>query len=386
MTPIEKKIITANVSLLLKQPFFGNLTTRMHLVAGTDESCPTAATDFRNLYYNPSWFDKMSIKQVEYVLCHEVLHCAFEHMFRREFRNPKIWNVACDYVVNGIIERERIGEAPTDIPPLYDPKYDGMNAYKVYDLLMAEYDEISIDELGQLLDKHLDGAASLDGKPLSGGEIQKIKDEIVDGLMQAAAAAAGAGSIPGEIARMLNNLTNPKMDWKQILREQVVSTIKSDFTFTRPNRKSAHSHAILPGTVPQERIEVCVGVDMSGSISQQQASEMLSEVAGIMVSFDDYNIRVWTYDTKVYNMQEFDQYNGHEITEYKCLGGGGTDFMCNYDFMKDNDITPRIFINFTDGYDSGGFGDPDHCSTIFILHGTTSIVAPFGTTVYYDEN
>ena len=112
-------------------------------------------------------------------------------------------------------------------------------------------------------------------------EAQKIKDEIKEGMMQAAQ-AAGAGNTPGEIQRMIKELTEPKMNWREILQQQIQSTIRNDFTFQRPNRKSWHTGAILPGMDFDETIDICVAVDMSGSIGNVQAQDFLSEIQGII--------------------------------------------------------------------------------------------------------
>jgi predicted metal-dependent peptidase len=124
---------------------------------------------------------------------------------------------------------------------------------------------------------------------------------------------------------------------------------------------------------------------MSGSISNEQASDFITEVKGIMQQFTDFKINIWCFDTKVYNHQEFTSDNSEDIDEYQVVGGGGTLFEANWDFMKSNDIEPKKFIMFTDGYPGSSWGDEDYCDTLFIIHGTKSIVPPFGQVAYYDD-
>jgi len=105
-----------------------------------------------------------------------------------------------------------------------------------------------------------------------------------------------------------------------------------------------------------------------------------------MQAFDSFKLRVWTFDTQVYGYKEFTPDNVDELDEYEAKGGGGTSFECNWEFMKENDIAPKLFIMMTDGYPCGGWctpGDEEYCDTLFLIHGTTSIVAPFGQTAYY---
>jgi len=111
----------------------------------------------------------------------------------------------------------------------------------------------------------------------------------------------------------------------------------------------------------------------------------LSEIKGIMEEFKDFNMKVWCFDTKVYNEQDFDGYCAEDIHEYEIMGGGGTEFDCNWEYMKENDIQPKKFIMFTDGYPWGSWGDEDYCDTVFIIHGNDKVEPPFGTFAYYDE-
>jgi len=385
--PIIDKIIVARVGLLLRHPFFGNMATRLKIEEGT-EWMGTAATDGRTIYFNREFFEPLSVKQVEFVIAHEILHNVFDHMSRREGRNPKIFNIAADYCVNGQLVRDRIGEHVIEgITIFHDTKYYGMGAEEVYDKIFDEMDEKELDQLGQLLDDHIDWGDQdgKDGKPkYSKEELKQIRDEIREATMQAAQ-AAGAGNTPASVQRMIKELTEPKMNWREILRQQIQSTIKNDYSFMRPNRKGWHMNAILPGTQFQETIDICVSIDMSGSIGDEQAKDFLSEIKGIMQEYRDFKIKVWCFDTKVYNEADFDGYNIDEFDYYEPMGGGGTEFDVNWEYMKQNDIQPKKFIMFTDGYPWGSWGDENYCDTVFIIHGNNTIVPPFGEFAYYEE-
>jgi len=384
--PVIDKIIVARVSLLLKHPFFGNMATRLK-IQEAEKWLPTAATDGRHIYFNREFFEKLTVKQVEFVIAHEILHNVFDHMTRRESRNPQVFNIAADYCVNGQLVRDRIGDHQIpDIKIFHDSKYYGMGAEEVYDRIFDEYDQEELEALGQLLDEHVDWGA--DGKPgqpkYTKEELKEIRDEIREATIQAAQ-AAGAGHTPASVQRMIKELTEPKMNWREILRQQIQSTIKNDYTFMRPNRKGWHMSAILPGTQFQETIDICVAIDMSGSIGDEQAKDFLSEIKGIMQEYRDFKIKVWCFDTKVYNEQDYDGYSMDEFDEYQPMGGGGTDFEANWEYMKENDIQPKKFIMFTDGYPYGSWGDENYCDTVFIIHGNNTVVPPFGEFAYYEE-
>jgi predicted metal-dependent peptidase len=382
--PIIDKIIVARVGLLLRHPFFGNLATRMG-IKEADDWLPTAATDGRNIYFNREFFTPLTVKQVEFVIAHEILHAVFDHMSRRESRDPKVFNIACDFAVNGQIVRDGIGDhVLPNIQIFHDPKYYGWSAEQVYDELYEKYDEEQLAALGQMLDEHLDNENGKDGQPsYTKEELKQIRDEMREAVMQAAQ-AAGAGNIPASVARMIKDLTEPKMNWREILRQQIQSTIKNDYTFMRPNRKGWHMSAILPGTNYDETIDICVAIDMSGSIGDDQAKDFLSEIKGIMEEYKDFKIKVWCFDTQVYNEQDFDGYSMDNFLDYEPMGGGGTEFDANWDYMKEHNITPKKFIMFTDGYPWGSWGDENYCDTVFIIHGNDTIVPPWGEFAYYE--
>ena len=131
-----------------------------------------------------------------------------------------------------------------------------------------------------------------------------------------------------------------------------------------------------------EAIDICVGIDASGSIDQQTLKEFLSEVAGIMQQYDDYQIHVWSYDTQVYNVEVYRADEGRDIASYQAKGGGGTDFNASYEYMKENDIVPKTYLNFTDLYPCGSFGDESYCDTIFVAcKNAAKQDAPFGITI-----
>jgi predicted metal-dependent peptidase len=394
---IVEKLITARIGLLLRHPFFGNLATRLKLVDATDW-CGTLATDGRHFYYNNDFVNALTPKECEFGFAHEVLHNVFDHMGRRESRDPKLSNIAADYAANQILKDERIGEVPSFIQIFQDNKYRGWSYEQIYEEIEKNAIKIDISQLGELLDEHLDGEGDDGegdgedgdqegkgkGRPkLTPEEKKAIRDEIKEAMV-AAAQSAGAGKVPAGIQRMIQSFTEPKMDWRQMLRMNIQSIFKSNFSFARPNRKSMHSGAILPGMMNEETIDVSVCIDMSGSISDSMARDFLSEVKGIMEEYKDFKLDLWCFDTDIYNYQKFTGDTADDINQYECQGGGGTDFDVNFQFMKDNDIQPKKFIMFTDGYPCGSWGDEDYCDTLFIIHGSKDIVSPFGQTAYYE--
>jgi predicted metal-dependent peptidase len=394
---VREKLITARVGLLLRASFFGNLATRLKLV-NADEWCSTAATDGRNFYYNSRFIQMLRPKEIEFLFGHEVLHCVYDHFGRRGDRDPQLFNIANDFAVNADLIKHRVGEKITTVPCLHDTKYDGMSSEEIYDVLYEKAEKIDISKLlDQMIDEHLDGDGDGDsdgdqegkgkGRPkLSEADRQAIKDEIKEAMLAAAQTSDGAGNIPAGVMRLIKDLTEPQMNWRELLRMNLESTIKSDFTWMRASRRGWHMDAVMPGMKNDEMIDIAIAIDTSGSIGEKMLKDFLGEIQGIMDSFPAYKIHVISFDTDVYNPAQYDSDNLDSICEYEPAGGGGTDFDAIYRYLKDEDITPRRLVVFTDGYPFGSWGDEAYCDATWILHGTTTIVPPWGSYAYYEEN
>ena len=403
---IIDKLVTARIALLLKHPFFGNLATRLKLV-NADSWIPTAGTDGRHFFYNTKFIDSLTPREAEFLFGHEVLHNVFEHMLVRiGDRNPMLWNIAADYAVNQILVEQKIGDMPQgkkgENKGFQDDKYKDWNAERIYDDLYKTAKKNGknfLKKLGKLIDEHIDWGKGAPGngnpkdkngkgkQPVySKEDLKKIKDEIKEAMISAAQ-STGAGNLPGAIQRLVAELTEPKMDWREIIQQQILSTIKADYTWMRPSRKAWHTTAILPGQKNDEMIDICLALDASGSISDQQCKEFLTEVKGIMDQYKDFRIHLWTFDTKVFNPKVFTPDNADELLDYTLGSGGGTEFECNWDYMKNEGIIPKKFIMFTDGWPFSTWGDSEYCDTIFLINNTydRDIEAPFGMTVQYED-
>jgi len=177
---VYDRIIVARVGLLLRHPFFGNMATRLRILAA-DDWLPTAAVDGRNLYYNTQFFNAMNNKEIEFVVAHEILHCVFDHLVRREDRNPMIYNIAADYKVNNLLVRDRIGVTPSIVDCFQDFKYEDWSSEEIYDELYEkakENGEEFLKQLGEMLDEHLDN----EGEEGESGDAGEEKDANGNGV------------------------------------------------------------------------------------------------------------------------------------------------------------------------------------------------------------
>ena len=390
----RERLVTSRIGLLLRHSFFGNLATRLQLI-NADEWCGTAATDGLKFYYNSRFVMMLKPKEVEFLVAHEVLHVVYDHIGRRNERDPQVWNIADDYAVNADLKRHKIGEFITTVPCLYESKYDGKPAEEIYDDLMKNAQKISMDDLiDQLLDDHMDGSGeSEDGEDgegkskrpkMSQEERDRIRQEVKQAIINAAQSSE-AGTLPKGVERLIRQATNPVMPWRELIQTNLTSAIRTDYSWMRPSRRGWHMDAVMPGMTPGEEIDVVVAIDMSGSISDRQAKAFLGEIGGMMEAFDGYKVHVFCFDTETYNPKDFTSENLDTIDEYEAMGGGGTDFDAIFKYLKDIGNVPKRLIVFTDGYPCGSWGDPDYCDTTWIIHGDRNPNPPFGTFALYDE-
>lgn len=428
----EERIIIARTAMVMNCPFFGILAARLELVPN-NTWCRTLAVDGKHLFYNTEFImgieDKARRQEYEDMLngaitdltpeqindalngltdknliaavCHEILHCAYNHFLRRGTRDPKKWNKAADYAINQIIDREpnkMMGEIKKSW--LFDKDFDGMPAEEIY--IILENEEAagggapggkqrggSLDQHDTPEDNHSDSDdGDEDERPqYSQEELEEFMEDFKDAMINAAMVA---GNVPAEIRRMIDDFKEPKIDWRTKLNRTIRSLIKNDVSYMMPNRRSwsngiGYGMPIFPGLKPDQDIDICVAIDASGSISTTMIKDFLSEVYGITDQFTQFKIRILTFDTRVYEVHDYITGEEEKILEYPVTGGGGTDFMAVWNHMKKDEYCPKQLVMFTDGYPGGSWGDPDYCDTLFIVHSNPKAKSPFGVTVHYEE-
>lgn len=406
---LADRIVVCRIAMFMKYPFWGNLVTRLKLKAleETDTWCRTAATDGREIFYCEEFMDPLSDKQIIFVLCHELLHVALDHICRGKTDDKMLSNIAADFVVNGILIKEGIGQYLGDyigkkdlsgyseenplfkkVGTLYDPNYDGWTYEKVYDDLMQD-ENIKKNFFGKggainiTFDSHIDGDGANGDPSISSEQLQAIRDAIREAMITASQ-SVGIGNVPGSIRRLLGDLLESKMDWRQLISAQIDSQIKNDYTFMRLGKRSFSSQgAIYPSQMRQPKIEACIALDMSGSIGPQEIREFFTEISGIVAQFESYAISVLCFDTKGYNFQTFTEDDGDAIFDYQVEGGGGTAFSGIFNYLKELDVVPKQLFVLTDGA-TVDWGDPDYCDTTFLIKNPRKIVAPYGVSVEFE--
>jgi hypothetical protein len=221
------------------------------------------------------------------------------------------------------LKKHRVGEFITSVPCLYDAKYEGMASEEIYDILYENAEKIDIGQLiDKMLDEHLDGEGNGEGgdkdgdgkekgkgRPkLSAEERQQIKDEIKEAVLAAAAASDGAGNLPAGVKRIIEDMTAPKMNWRELLRMQLESTIKSDYTWMRNSRRGWHMDAVMPGMKLDPMIDIAVTIDASGSMLDRMLKDFLAEDKKLFTADFQFPIMVLRHSAIEHNIQRMASY------------------------------------------------------------------------------
>ena len=378
MLSAEDKIIRGKVQLYRKNPFFAYLI--LHLKPIKSDIVPTMGVSARNkLYYNEEFVKKLIDEDLMIVLTHEILHINLFHLTRRGKRDPFIWNLATDLVCNKIIElnwdwdfknsiiekdgitektlKERFGIEIRDVEKkfaeeVYDILYEHFKKNKAFAKFVKSYkfdEHFDLDSLSEEEKKELERKF---GKPFE--EIKKdIENEIRKRLTEAKNFAKLRGNVPKGMEIIFDKLLKFKLNWKAILRKTISSNIPFDFSYKYPSRKSIAVGTYLPTTIKDKKLECVCVVDLSGSISQEEMREFMTEVYNIVKSFK--NVRMWLI-THDYEPQDFFEIkNGclNKLLGIKLHGGGGTShasWLPQYLKEKAELRNVKLIICFTDGY------------------------------------
>lgn len=386
----RNKMTVARTRMLYAHPFWGQLAMQLTLRPCTEQESyriPTAATNGKEVIYNVHFVNDLDINENVFLIAHEIGHCMFDHFIRRGDRDPKLWNVAGDFAINGLLDKEKVGKVITLIDICLDrKKYDGMSSEEIYKILEQEQKENGGSGSGsgdqQTLDQHYDQESDENDTWESADQ---MADTFRDRVIQAAKSCS-TEQVPEMVRGMIHDFTHSRVDWREFLKTTVLASLPYDYTWKRPNKKSYHFGAILPSMDRDKSIKIAIAIDTSGSISQKMLKDFMGEIAGIMEQFTSFTLYVMQFDTRVYGMKEFTENTADELYEYEITGGGGTDFSPVWEHLKEIDYVPDQLLVFTDGgtYD---WGDPDYCDTLFIINQDYGKVkAPHGQSVYYEEH
>jgi predicted metal-dependent peptidase len=346
-----ERVSRARARLILDQPFFGVLASRLALKI--DPTCETAWTDGTTIAFSPTFVDAHTSEQILATYAHEVLHCACGHPWRRDAREAKRWNHACDYAINPILK-----DAGFTLPDntLFDARYVGQAAEWIFDRLPTEpqqqqsgqsqadaQGEPSEDTggLGEVRDAPQSEPSDANGQPVP---VQSQADW-QQATTQAKQLTQTQGALGGDTARAIGQAIKPPVDWRSLLRKYVQEVVRADYSWTRPNVRYVQHGVYLPALHSTACGPIAVCVDTSGSIDDVLLAQFGKEIESICSEVQPAHVDVIYCDAQVNRTERFDR--GEPITLEAC-GGGGTDFRPAFAYADTLDTTPAVLIYLTD--------------------------------------
>jgi predicted metal-dependent peptidase len=389
-TSTSLRIQKARTVLVLDHPFFGSLLFR--LKDRPSSSVKTMATDGVSLLWNPAFVETLNAATLGGTLAHEVMHPALHHHLRRSGRDPKRWNIACDYAINPLLI-----DAGLKLPEgvLIENRFRGMSAEQIYNLLESEADSGEGDNgedqsgaAGGGTNRAPGGDESRDpGVPETDGGIGQVLDapEAADdspsaeaqarewdvAVNQAMTVARQVGKVPAGVERTVEGAAEAAVDWRELLRRLWSESIAADYSWMRPNRR----HLWTPGVVREGVGEVAIAVDCSGSISARQLRLFEAEARSILEGRRPERVYVLYFDAAVHKAETYEA--GQRIT-LNPVGGGGTAFGPCFEWLDERGIRPQTMVFLTDLY--GSF-PPSAPSYPVLWASTGRREAPFGEVI-----
>lgn len=387
----KTKLQKAKAGLILDQPFWGALAIRTPLVE--DQTCKTAWTNGLVIGYNPTFIEALSLDETKGLLAHEVMHIVELHNVRRQDRDPKKWNVACDHAINPILiaagftlpkgalsgytlddYAELIYKKLPDDPGQGQGKGQGQGSGQgqpgqgdpMAGQGQQDNDPGNCGEVRDLPGK--------DGKPASEAEKAAAAAQVKVAIKQAATIAKSWGKLPGGVERIVEEALESYVPWQEVLRRFYDQTTCNDYTWMRPNRRYAASGVYLPSLYSQDIKEAAVFIDTSGSIDQDWLNQMAAEMTAIMREVRIPKITVIYCDSHVAGIEEFTP--DEEITLHPA-GGGGTSFVPPFEKVEELMLDISCAVYLTDG-DCNEFPQEPEYPTLWGIFGRQQFDPPFG--------
>ena len=366
------KMIRARANLIMLHPFFGTLALRLKVVP--EEGIKGARTDGTTLRYDPEYVDGLTTEQCVGLVAGTVMHPAMLHHTRRNGRDLDKWNKACDLAIADILTSAKL-TMPEDMQS--GGQYAGMSAEHIYQLLPdGPKNQGQGNGPPPLGGNGGSSNGGVDDSPnnKSQGETQEEEHEWKQALAQAAHIAKQQGNLPGGIERLIDDLLEPSVDWKQKLMRFMNEKAPDDFSWQRPNRRHIAEGLYLPSMLQTATGEVVVVVDTSGSVGPKELAEFGGEIQAILTDLKPRKVHVIYCDAAINKVVEF---GPHDQVVLEAVGGGGTSFKPPFKYVEEHNINPRCLVYLTDGY--GDFPDEDKVNfpTLWAIN-NNDVVPPFG--------
>ena len=358
------------------------------------DDVPRAATDGKNIYFNPEWFMSILHAQRVGVLVHEVWHVALNHCKLQKYsrlgtRDPMLWNISCDGIINNYVLDSGM-ELPADRVEFPDKKNGipcvrGMSCEQVYAMLeekvkmqmpMPNIDPADVDLLEPAPSDTKGDTKSVAGQANPEEMDMDMKQILVRAAMASQMAGEDPGSLPGDIQFVLDKITNPKLPWNQLVMRYFKANAKTNYNFRRPNRRYFPKH-YLPSKNDKTLDHVTMAIDMSGSVSDQEITQFIGEIAQVLRNIQPKTLIMVEFDTELQNVTELRSAN--ELLTHEFKGRGGTIIDPVMDYV--NEHPTDLLIMFTDGYFYEAENDPT-CPVLWVIYANPGFTHHYGKVIH----
>lgn len=415
-----RRMIKARSRILMKHPFYGMLLMRLQLGLS---KCGTACTDMKTLLFDPSFAAKISDDEMEFVMLHEVLHCALQHCKRGKSFHRELFNIACDIVVNSnilyFLQKQDFLIMGSPVMHLTPDCREGylFTAEQVYEMLVSKGLNHGMDssgnDYGDSISSGIMPGAKRDSKQPAAGnmpdmelgridshEIWKTIEAVSDvdeqwdaAVKETALKASDRGYSTADLPPVVRDYImvlehRAKVDWRDVLRAFIqLDNVRFDYSFSPPDERYSDSEFILPSFTKVEanilkNIWFCV--DVSGSIRQETLSEIMSEIRQMFLMYSGVSLKISFFDTKVTEPVLCD--DEETLMDISPVGGGGTSFLAIFKYLQNEmEELPTAIIILTDGYcEYPKEEDALDIPVLWIIY-NNSKDAPWGNSIHVED-
>ena len=371
---LEERITKARVVLMFYQPWFGQLANYLNFKINND--IDTMAVDINgNIFFNEEFVNSLSQEELTGVICHEILHLAFQHLSRMGNRNPKIWNIAGDLKVNDEIifnqskfklpKMALVAQGNTiEIGRAKIVNIDTKSSEQIYEEIINKNNSEDLKDIG------------MDTFIIANNNSDKAKEKAGEWVQRVAVANEtfkDKGCIPAGILKELKKLDTPELKWHQIITQRL-KLISSGKTWKKPSKR------MLPWYFPSKQkvkgLSCVVCIDSSGSMGEKELQKALTELWGLSQQFKAIKFWITCCDTELSEPFIITTSTKKDLLNIKLKGGGGTSFVPVFDWIKKENINPDCLIYFTDLY--GDFPNRKPLYQTYWITESSNMQVPFG--------
>ena len=373
---VQRKVSKAKALLILDHPFFGTAVSRRPIQYG--DEVPTAGMSATGqIMLNPEWVEPLTVKEIMFLLAHEAMHYMLSHALRRQHRDHRAWNVACDKVINDTLIDARVGTFIDGGVTLEDARFGASEQF--YDENDDDIGDGGIGEdVGDIVDEN--------GQPLDDATVQQLQTQAKIEAIQNAKLAKQTGKLPESIERLVEEMINVVTPWHEKLERYMSAKIRDGYSWNRPNRRFVGQGMYLPGYDYIPRMgEVVIAVDTSGSLNSQELALFQGHINRIVDTCTPEKITVLYCDYAIGGTTEYTPDDLPIVL--KPVGGGGTSFKPVFKWLDSYDGEVECLIYFTDGW-----GDQDELDQLSITGKVDTVWLttdkedfPFGEVITFNE-